>query len=439
MASYHCTVRIGKTGKGAVHASYVCREGKYATMTDRAYGEKVEHIEHGNMPKWAKHRPLYFWEQADIRERSNGSVYREFEVALPRELSVDQRIELVREFVRNEIGQSHAYTFAIHNPKAAIEGGEQPHAHIMYSERIQDGIERDPESFFKRANKKTPELGGCTKSDRFTAGARADRRETIIALRKAWADLQNQHLEKYEKADRVDHRTLKEQGKVKAPEKHLGPRRVKMLNTSELDSILKRREAMAEYDRMTHDLFRALGIKETFKKLDPDQFKSRVESQKPEVGYAVLPTAKMPDFVARNYVQNDPGVYARKATEEVAFVDAGRGLKTASDDSETVNAMIAIAKEKGWTMLRLTGEDSFRRAAWVAASLRGLTVEGYEPKPQDLKALTAARAQFALDALAKTKNQPGQSARVDANPAPGAVKTPVFDPDPEQKNRGPRR
>ncbi|MCL9358555.1 hypothetical protein MU767_23775, partial [Salmonella enterica subsp. enterica serovar Enteritidis] len=37
-----------------------------------------------------------------------------------------------------------------HNPKASIDGGEQPHAHIMMSQRINDGMERSPEQYFRR-------------------------------------------------------------------------------------------------------------------------------------------------------------------------------------------------------------------------------------------------------------------------------------------------
>ena len=58
-------------------------------------------------------------------------------------MSEKQRIELVQEWVKQEIGDKHPYQFAIHNPKA-MDGGEQPHAHIMFNERKLDGIERDP-------------------------------------------------------------------------------------------------------------------------------------------------------------------------------------------------------------------------------------------------------------------------------------------------------
>ena len=159
MASFHCSVKVGKSGSGAAHADYIEREGKFASKSK----DDLEHKESGNMPEFAE-TSGEFWSAADQHERANGSVYREFEIALPRELTQAQRLELVREFVEQEIGDRHAYTFAIHNPKAAIDGGEQPHAHIMFCERINDGIDRDPEHFFKRANSKNPERGGAKKA-----------------------------------------------------------------------------------------------------------------------------------------------------------------------------------------------------------------------------------------------------------------------------------
>ena len=38
----------------------------------------------------------------------NGSAYREIEVALPRELTHSQRLELVQEFIEQELGDKHA-------------------------------------------------------------------------------------------------------------------------------------------------------------------------------------------------------------------------------------------------------------------------------------------------------------------------------------------
>lgn len=95
MATAHLSVKVGKTGKGTPHAEYISRTGKYAKKLEQ--GEKLEATESGNMPAWAEENPLTFWQAADQYERANGTVYREHEIALPRELTAEQRAELVRE------------------------------------------------------------------------------------------------------------------------------------------------------------------------------------------------------------------------------------------------------------------------------------------------------------------------------------------------------
>ncbi len=232
MASYHLSAKIGAKGKAASHASYIAREGKY---TGKARYEDLEATEYGNMPAWAQHTPAHFWKAADVHERANGSAYREIEIALPRELTPSQRLELVRDFVAQELGEKHAYQFAIHAPKAAVEQGDQPHAHIMYSERIRDGIERDPEQYFKRYNTKNPENGGAKK---FSGGKRADElKSELLATRERWADVQNEHLEKHGWTDRVTHLSLIDQGIERLPEKHLGSR----MTVTEKTELLERR------------------------------------------------------------------------------------------------------------------------------------------------------------------------------------------------------
>jgi len=237
MASYHLSVKTGVKGNASPHAGYISREGKYAREKD----SDLEHKESGNMPAWAAHKSSEFWKAADMFERANGCTYREIEIALPHELKPEQRLELVRDFVRQEIGDRHAYQFAIHNPKAAIAGGEQPHAHIMFSERMNDGIDRDPQQYFKRANNKDPERGGAKKV-RF-GETPTERKEHLVAQRERWADLQNTHLERYQHTDRVDARSLKAQGIGREPERHLGAGQVQRFDTEQLEAILERREA----------------------------------------------------------------------------------------------------------------------------------------------------------------------------------------------------
>ena len=244
MASYHLTAKIGKKGKAAAHAAYIAREGKYS---GRDRYEDLEATASGNMPEWAAHNAAHFWTAADENERVNGSAYREIEVALPRELSPAQRLELVQAFIGQELGDKHAYQFAIHTPKAALEKDDQPHAHIMYSERIMDSIARDPAQYFKRYNAKKPEQGGAKK---FSGGKSANElKAELLGLRERWATLQNAHLKKHGHNDRVDHRSLKDQGIDREPEKHLGAIGVNRLNAHDISALLERRSAEGELER----------------------------------------------------------------------------------------------------------------------------------------------------------------------------------------------
>ena len=249
MASYHLSAKIGAKGKAAAHASYISREGKYS---GRERYEDLEATGSGNMPKWAEQNPAHFWNAADEHERANGSAYREIEVALPRELTPEQRLGLVEDFVRQELGDQHAYQWAIHTPKAALDGGEQPHAHIMYSERRMDGIERDPDQFFKRYNSKNPEKGGAQKAS--GGKARGEMKQELLELRERWANVQNRHLHLHGHDVRVDHRSLKDQGIDREPEKHLGGAGVRALAQQDIAALLERRAAEGQHERAQHQV-----------------------------------------------------------------------------------------------------------------------------------------------------------------------------------------
>lgn len=223
MATFHLSIKSGGRGKAAEHASYIARDGKYLKKLKE---NDLAHCQHGNLPEWAQNNPRAFWNMADRHERANGAAYREIEVALPVELSLDQQKALVNEFIEQEIG-SKPFQAAIHKSKAALGQGFNDHAHIMFSDRIPDGIERVPEQHFRRHNPKIPEQGGCKKDS--GGKDRQALKEAALQLRKGWADLTNQHLERHGHTARVDHRSNKERGITSAPGRHLGPARIKKM------------------------------------------------------------------------------------------------------------------------------------------------------------------------------------------------------------------
>lgn len=199
MAIYHLTAKTGSRSGGQsarAKADYIQREGKYARDMD-----EVLHAESGHMPEFVE-RPADYWDAADLYERANGRLFKEVEFALPVELTLDQQKALASEFAQHLTGAERLpYTLAIH-----AGGGENPHCHLMISERINDGIERPAAQWFKRYNGKTPEKGGAQKTEALKPKA------WLEQTREAWADHANRALERAGHDARIDHRTLEAQG-----------------------------------------------------------------------------------------------------------------------------------------------------------------------------------------------------------------------------------
>ena len=216
MASYHMQINTGGKGAALEHAQYIQREGPF---TEERYGE-VAARGHANMPEWAREDTAEFWRASDEFERANGNTYREYELALPRELSRSQQVALVQRFAEQELGTTRPYQWAIHLSTAS-DGKEQPHVHLMFSDRQHDGIERVPEQFFKRYNAKNPERGGARKMSYGVDKEEAAR--TYEGIRERWAKVQNLALEHAGVEARVDHRSLAAQGIHREPEVHRGP------------------------------------------------------------------------------------------------------------------------------------------------------------------------------------------------------------------------
>jgi len=224
MASFHDCIKSGKKGNAHEHARYIARDGKYSDRKD------LIHAGYGNLPDWAEGNPQTFWRMGDKHERANGAVYREREIALPNELTREQLIVLAERMVRALVGNK-PYQYAIHASEGKLGGILNPHIHLMYSDRVQDGINRPAAQMFSRYNAKRPEVGGCRKDS--GGKTRMELRDQVIDARKMIADLQNQALAENGHDARVDHRSLREQGVQRHPERHLGAARVRGLTPYE--------------------------------------------------------------------------------------------------------------------------------------------------------------------------------------------------------------
>lgn len=263
MSIANLSVKIGSKNKGmsaTEKARYVCRLGKYKKRGD------LVHSDFGHMPAFAVDDPVLFWKAADEYERANSAVYTEHVLTLPRDLSLEQQIQLVDDWAKNEL-KNKAYQYAIHHSKAA-DGELNPHAHLIFSEREQDGINRSKEQFFKRYNSKNPERGGCKKGGTGSRNAQ-ENKQHLLDQRQRFETLTNQHLELANSKTKVSLQSYKKQGLLIVPEPKLGSK--KWRNDNERQRIIQLRDLKKQLVQQEQELI----VLESFS-LD-DELRSRVE------------------------------------------------------------------------------------------------------------------------------------------------------------------
>ena len=159
--------------------------------------------------EWARDRST-LWNRAEKAEqRSNSRVAREYQVALPAELSAEQRVTLARAFSR-EIADRYnvAVDLAVHAPRP--EGDPRNfHAHLLATTR-----EVTPEGLGPHTG---VDMSGEARSE---LGLPPSRQE-FRALRARWAELANEALRGANIEARIDHRSLDAQGVDREPKPHL--------------------------------------------------------------------------------------------------------------------------------------------------------------------------------------------------------------------------
>ena len=233
MASYHLSVKpISRASGRSAVASAAYRAGERLVnerdglVHDYTHRRDVVHAEIC-LPGPAAGSPAegrgsldrsVLWNAAEAAEkRKDARTAREVEVALPAELSAQERRDLAVGFGR-VLAERYgvAVDVAIHAPH---EWGDQRnhHAHLLMTtrriERSEDGggVQLGEKSALELSDAKRKALG-------LTRAA-----EEIESIRGRWAELQNQALERAQATMRVDHRSYERQGREVKPTRHLGP------------------------------------------------------------------------------------------------------------------------------------------------------------------------------------------------------------------------
>ena len=230
----HVNVKTGSRGTGqsaAAKYDYIGRVGKYGA----ACQDEVVHLESGSMPSFASSDARLYWAAADCHERSNGRLFRSLTAALPNSLDSAGRLDLARSFAAHVTAGELPYTLAVHAGQSKKAGvADNPHLHLVFSERVNDGVARAAEQWFRRAAPKggDPATGGAKKSERTKP------RSWLEETRQAWAAEMNLAFGRAGVSDRVtseSHATqlarAREAGDAKAeerlllnpPSEHIGP------------------------------------------------------------------------------------------------------------------------------------------------------------------------------------------------------------------------
>jgi hypothetical protein len=205
LAIYYMNVQIigrsaGRTATGA--AAYRAgerivdeRTGQVFDYTRRRGEIETEILAPEGAPAWVQDRSRLWNEVERAERRGDAQVAREMVVAFPQELHSDQQWDLIRAYVREEfVSKGMVADVAIHrNPG-------NPHAHIMLTMR-----EMGPEGLSPKKNREW------------------NKPELLERWREQWAMESNRALERAGREERIDHRSLTEQGVERLPQVHVGP------------------------------------------------------------------------------------------------------------------------------------------------------------------------------------------------------------------------
>jgi len=196
MAIYHLSVKpvSRKAGRSATAAAaYRAAEKIHDLTTDQVFDyTRKRGVEHAEIVlpteaarrdiNWARDRQA-LWNSAEVAEnRSNSRVAREYELALPHELTREQRVELVRAFsadIANRYGVG--VDFAIRAPHRNGDGRNH-HAHVLTTTRTIEagGLGEKSQIEWSDSNRRKAGLGPP--------------KEEITAVRERWEALTNEYL-----------------------------------------------------------------------------------------------------------------------------------------------------------------------------------------------------------------------------------------------------
>lgn len=233
MAIYHLSIKIisrGKGGKSAVAAAAYRAgdvfkseyDGKTYDYTNKPGVIHTEILLPDHAPREYLDRSTLWNAVEKVEAAKNSQLARELEIAFPVELSMEQNIQLAREYLKEHfVSKGMCVDLCIHDEEKG-----NPHMHVMLSMRPIEpdgrwGAKSKKEYILDEHGEKIKLKSGEYKSRKVNA---VDWNEQSKAeeWRAAWSDIANRYLEQSNRAERIDHRSYERQGVDTVPTIHMG-------------------------------------------------------------------------------------------------------------------------------------------------------------------------------------------------------------------------
>lgn len=388
---------------------YITRRGRYSAAKlarDRGKDEIEERLLWSKdfyMPSWATgpRGPEKFWSMDDEFERANARLGTKLDAALPRQLPAKVWPQLIRQLCEFELLAKHPCSVAIHWTRAADSHGN-PHAHFFWTDRMLDGVEREPEIFFRRSNRKHPGKGGAAKDRRWNS------KFFFRQVRAEWARIQNEALKEAGFDEVVDPRSYAKRGIPKLPAAHIGPevrarakRQGTKLKVSPSFAMLA--EDQIEIDRINSEIRELQNQQTTDLKIQMQNRKRQETASLREAAESEVQVAKIRVFRDRariallagaeadeirrrihralagwsiSWKPNQAGVMpiftARSGTHQISF--DGREIVGRDSSEDTWSRMVVIAKAAGRRTVEVFGNPQARRRIVELSAAAGLEV-----------------------------------------------------------------
>jgi len=176
-----------------------------------------------NAPSEFADRSILWNAVEKIEKSKNSQLAREIEIALPRELTREQNIILVNEYVKlNFVDVGMCVDICIHD-----KNDGNPHAHILltmrpFNEDKTWGAKQRKEYIFDERGEKIYDKNKRQYKCKSIPSTDWNEHNKAEEWRSAWANVCNKYLELANSEQRIDHRSFERQGKQEIPTIHLG-------------------------------------------------------------------------------------------------------------------------------------------------------------------------------------------------------------------------